>query len=71
VAPARLADRLHALAAPRSAVETLDEAEALLTETADLAERLAGVNLGEFRADVRGRRAAIDPPAWPVEGAGN
>ena len=71
VMPTRLADRLHALASPRSAAETLHEAEALLTETADLAERLAGVNLGEFRADVRGRRAAIDPPAWPVEGAGN
>jgi hypothetical protein len=42
----------------------------LLTETADLAERLAGVDLGEFRAVVCGRRAAIDPPAWRVEGPG-
>jgi hypothetical protein len=70
VTPARLADRLHALASPRSAAEALREAEALLTETADLAERRFGVDLGEFRAVVRERRTAIDPSAWPVEGPG-
>ena len=68
VTPARLAVRLHALASPPSAPETLHEAEALLTETADLAERRAGVDLREFRAVLRERRAAIDPPTWPVEG---
>jgi len=62
VTPARLADRLHALASPPSAPEALREAEALLVETADLAERRAGVDLGEFRAVVGERRAAIDPP---------
>jgi hypothetical protein len=70
VTPARLADRLHALAWPRSAAGALREAEALPTETADLAERHVGVDLGEFRAVVRERRTAIDPSAWPVEGPG-
>jgi hypothetical protein len=66
VTPVRLAVRLHALASPPSAPEALHEAEALLTETADLAERRADVDLGDFRAVLRERRAAIDPPTRPA-----
>ena len=66
VAPERLAARLHELgpaAAPgRPLGEVLGEAEALLAETVALAERTAGIDLGEFREVLAERRQPHDPP---------
>jgi hypothetical protein len=62
VTPARLADRLHALVSAASAAQALDQAEALLIETVDLAEKRAGVDLGEFREVLSERRETLDPP---------
>jgi hypothetical protein len=63
VTPGRLADRLHALVSTASATQALDQAEALLIETVDLAENRAGIDLGEFRETLSERREALDPPS--------
>jgi hypothetical protein len=63
VTPARLADRLHALVSAASAAQALDQAEALLIETADLAEKRTGIDLAEFRQILSERREVLDPPS--------
>jgi hypothetical protein len=63
VTPGRLADQLHALVSTASATQALDQAEALLIETVDLAENRAGIDLGEFRETLSERREALDPPS--------
>jgi len=63
VTPARLADRLHALVSAASAAQALDQAEALLIETVDLAEKRTGIDLAEFRQILSERREALDPPS--------
>lgn len=64
VTPGRLADRLHALVSAASATQALDQAEALLIETVNLAEDRAGMDLGEFREVLSERREALDPPSF-------
>jgi hypothetical protein len=63
VTPARLADRLHALVSAASAAQALDQAEALLIETVDVAEKRTGIDLAEFRQILSERREALDPPS--------
>jgi len=60
---ARLADRLHAPVSAASAAQALDQAEALLIETVDLAEKRIGIDLAEFREILSERREALDPPS--------
>jgi hypothetical protein len=63
VTPDHLASRLHALTRPADLAVALSQAEALLTDTARLAEAAAGIALTEFRELLAERRPAIDPPA--------
>jgi hypothetical protein len=62
VTPGRLAGRLHELASTADPGRALAAAEALLAETVTLAERTAGIDLGEFRAALAERRPSHDPP---------
>jgi hypothetical protein len=62
VAPDRLAARLHELAATADPARALSVAEALLAETAGLAERTAGIDLAGFREALAERRQPHDPP---------
>jgi ADP-ribose pyrophosphatase YjhB (NUDIX family) len=61
LAPDRLAERLGSLATGRPAT-ALRTAEALLAETAALAEAHSGAGISAFREELSERRAAIDPP---------
>jgi ADP-ribose pyrophosphatase YjhB (NUDIX family) len=61
LAPDRLAERLGSLATGR-AVTALRTAEALLAETAALAEAHSGADISAFREELSERRVAIDPP---------
>jgi Domain of unknown function (DUF4037) len=62
VAPDRLAGRLHELACTADPGRALAVAAALLAETAALAERTAGIDLGEFREALAERRRSHTPP---------
>ncbi len=59
--PGQFTERLAVIVAgpPEQALRA---AEALLTETADLAEAHSGASLGEFRATLQEHRRSIDPP---------
>jgi hypothetical protein len=61
VAPDQLADRLGAIVAGSPSV-AVAAAEALLAETAALAEARSGADLTAFRATLDERRRPIDPP---------
>jgi Domain of unknown function (DUF4037) len=60
--PDRLAERLDSMWQAASPTQAFGQAEALLTETAGLAEQVTGVTLGEFREVLAQRREAVDPP---------
>jgi hypothetical protein len=60
--PDRLADRLDGVWQAASPAQALGQMEALLTETAALAEQATGAALGEFREMLAQRREAVDPP---------
>ena len=61
LAPERLAERLESMSTSPLA-EGLQTAEALLTETAALAEAHSGADISGFREALSERRRAIDPP---------
>jgi hypothetical protein len=61
LAPARLADRLESTSADPPAYALLT-AEALLADTADLAEEHSEADISAFRAALSERRRVIDPP---------
>jgi hypothetical protein len=52
------------LVSAASAAQALDQAEALLIETVDLAEKRTGIDLAEFREILSERREALDPPGF-------
>jgi hypothetical protein len=62
VVPYQFAERLALLSAGR-AVEALQAAEALLTDTVALAEARTDADLGSFREELAARRRVIEPPA--------
>jgi hypothetical protein len=61
LAPDQFTERLAVISAGPPG-PALQAAEALLTETADLAEAHSGARLEEFRATLQERRRSIDPP---------
>ena len=61
VSPERLAERLQLLWTSEPA-KALQEADALLTETALLAEARTDASISPFREALFQRRRAIDPP---------
>jgi hypothetical protein len=61
LAPARLAERLKSTSADPPA-DALQAAEALLADTADLAEEYSNADISAFRKALSQRRQAIDPP---------
>lgn len=61
LAPAQLAERLKSMSADPPA-DALRAAEALLAETADLAEEHSDADISAFRETLSERRRVIDPP---------
>jgi hypothetical protein len=61
LAPAQLAERLNSTSADPPA-DALQTAEALLTDTADLAEEHSDADISAFREALSQRRRVIDPP---------
>jgi hypothetical protein len=61
LAPAQLAERLYSTSADPPA-DALQTAEALLTDTTDLAEEHSDADISAFREALSQRRRVIDPP---------